>query len=145
DARGTRLAFASGTQAKLWEVASGKELDSWDIPEGLVDQLAFHPDGKLLLFRLETRDNLPPFGHVPWRDHPRVCRIRHLPSRQPPKMLKEIPDFNRHVLTAAMPADGSYIVVEGLGGPDGKRHMIKVYEGLTGKELGTLPASRKEP
>jgi eukaryotic-like serine/threonine-protein kinase len=142
DARGTRLAFASGTQAKLWAVGSGEELDSWDLPAGLVDRLAFRPDGQLLLFRVETRDNRKDFRR---NGQPLVCRIRNLPSRKPPELVKEIEEFNGGVLNAAMPADGSYIVVEGRGGPGGNRHAIKVYEGPTGKELGTLPASRTKP
>src|SRR5262249_5253527 len=80
NADSTRMAFVSGTRATLWEVASGKVLDSWDLPWGLVERLAFHPDGKLLLLRTETRDNEPPFGHVPWKVHPRVCRLRDLKS-----------------------------------------------------------------
>jgi hypothetical protein len=145
DANGRRLAYSSGTQAKLWDVASGKELESWDLPAGLVDQLAFHPDGKLLLFRVETHDSQPAFGNFPWKAHPRVCRLRNLTAGGKSELLAKLEEFNRRVLSAAMPADGSYVVVEGLGGPDGKRHIIKIFEPLTGKELAALPANRKEP
>ncbi len=143
DAKSTRFAFAAGTQARLWDVVSGKQVASWELPPGLADRLAFQPDGSLLLFRMETRDGKPPYGEeFPWKAHPRVCPLRRLAAGTTPVTLAEIDTFNQGVSTAAMSADGSFVVVEGRGGPDGKRHAVKVFDGRTGKELHTLAANQ---
>jgi eukaryotic-like serine/threonine-protein kinase len=138
DASGRQLAAASGTGARLWEVVSAKELGSWNLPWGLADRLAFDAKGRLLLFRVETVDGQPPFGNVPWRQHPRVCRIRNLLGPDPARPLAEIHDFNRAVLDAAVTPNGSFFVATGRGGPDGKQRTLRVYDGLTGKEHGSL-------
>ncbi len=139
---GNRFAFVTGRQAKMWEVASGRELGSWDLPPGLTDRLAFRSDDKLVLFRMETASGLPPFGQVSWREHPRVSRIRHLTLPKQIKLVAKIEEFKKHVFTAAISPDGSYIVAAGLGGPDGKHRTVRIYDGTTGKEVGTLPLDR---
>src|SRR5439155_25850058 len=103
----TRLAFAGGQEAKLWEVASGRVLDTWKLPEGLVNALAFHSSGKLLLFRVETKDGkLPPFSGAPPDKHPRVCRIYELGPQL--TKLGEILEFNWYVEPSIASPDGSY-------------------------------------
>jgi WD40 repeat protein len=142
-ADGGLFAFATGTRAKLWETASGKELDSWALPMGLVDRLAFDAAGRLLLFRVETRDEKPPYGRGPedWRKHPRVCRIRHLRQGEDARELARIDVFNRHVQTAGLSPDGRHLVVQGIGGADGQQHSLRVFAVATGEELARLPLS----
>jgi serine/threonine protein kinase/WD40 repeat protein len=138
---GTRLAFAGGKEAKLWEVTSGRELGTWKLPEGLVNALAFHPSDKLLLFRVETKEGkLGPFYMAPPDQHPRVCRIHELGS-QPTKPL-EIFTFNWHVEYSLAAPDGSYFVASGLSGLGGKDEMVGVFDGLTGRTIWSLPAKR---
>jgi len=61
-----RRACVSCRGAVLRDVARGQEIRHWDLPPGLVNQLAFHATGKLLLFRAETEamrrspDSCPP-------------------------------------------------------------------------------------
>jgi serine/threonine protein kinase/WD40 repeat protein len=133
---GRQLAFATWQSARLWDLASGKTLRSWVLPPGFVDQLAFRPDGKLLSFRVETRDGRA----APSRKHPGVCRIRDLLAADPHKPLAEKADFSRKVFCAAAAPDGSYFMAEGLGGPEGKDSSIKVFDGLTGTVLWSEPA-----
>jgi hypothetical protein len=142
-ADGGLFAFATGTRAKLWETASGKELDSWALPMGLVDRLAFDADGRLLLFRAETRDEKPPFGRGPddWRKHPRVCRIRHLRRGKAAEELARIEVFNRHVQAAILTPDGRHVVVQGIGGADGQQQSLRVFAVPGGQELARLPVS----
>src|SRR5207237_767448 len=132
----------TGRQAKMWEIASGRELASWNLPPGLTDRLAFRSADELVLFRMETADGLPPFGEVSPRAHPRVCRIRHLAQPKAIKLVAEIKTFNTYVFAAAMSPDGSTIVAAGLGGPDGKQCSLRVFDGSSGKEVSTLPQER---
>jgi WD40 repeat protein len=95
---GGRLACSASGGAKLWEVDSGKELRSWtNLPPSLQDTLAFHPAGRLLLFRMETRGGKAAPYNTSSRDHPRVCRIRDLLSTKPYEPIGVIEDFNWHV------------------------------------------------
>jgi WD40 repeat protein len=135
-ADGRRFAFSTETAAKLWDLDTGKEIRAWSLPPGLQDTLAFHPSGKLLLFRYETRDmKRGPTNEAPPRDHPRVCRVRDLLGPEPTKAIAEISTFNWHVYEITAPDDGRYFVVFGLSGAEGERRMIAILEGITGKEL----------
>jgi WD40 repeat protein len=137
-----RFAFAAGNSARLWEVETGKEVGSWGLPWGLVDRLAFQADGKLLLFRVETEHNVPPFGNVDWRRHPRVCRIRNLATGGRPEPLAEIKTFACHVDSAVLSRDGQHVVVQGLGA-DGEP-TIRMYATLTDKELKKIEQKRPD-
>ena len=130
----------------MWAVESASELGTWDLPPGLVEMLAFRTNDELVLFRMETVDNQPPFREVPWREHPRVCRLRHLAGPMQVKFVAAIHEdgFNRGVSTAVFSPDGSYIVAVGQGGPDGERRSIRIYDGTSGKEVGTLPVYKTD-
>ncbi len=143
---GDRFAFSTGTTAKLWDVVTGKENDSWRLPPGLCDRLAFDATGtKMLLVRVETDNGeLAPLDNVPWKEHPRVFRAYDLLSPARATVLVAIKEFNKRVVTAAVPPDGSYFVVEGIhDGADGLRNTIKAFGGRTGKELWSIPVKRK--
>jgi WD40 repeat protein len=132
DPAGRQLAFCTGRQAVLWDIATGAELRRWDLPPGLVDVLAFPAADRLLLFRTETRDGMPPLSDFPPDDHPRVCRLRNLLAADPGP-IRELGDFNRGVHCAAAPADGRYFVVEGQSGnAANRRQAILALDGTTG-------------
>jgi WD40 repeat protein len=132
---GGRFACSAGGGARLWEVDSGKVLRSWtNLPPSLLDTLAFHPEGKLLLFRMETRGGKAAPYNTSWREHPRVCRLRDLLGKKPEEPIKEIEAFNRHVFETVAASDGSYFVAEGLGGPDGKDRSVRAFAWATGRE-----------
>jgi WD40 repeat protein len=136
DRDGRRLAFATSGRAVLWDRDSGSTLRTWDLPDSLQDTLAFHPSGKLILGRLETKDGLRgPYSNAPPRDYPRVYRVRDLLGPDPVKPILELDEFNWHVFDSAAAPDGRYFVVDGKGGPDGEKRIVKVFEPLTGKML----------
>jgi serine/threonine protein kinase/WD40 repeat protein len=139
------LVFASHCHAKLWDIATGKELRSWQFGPGLSDFLTFDPSATLLSFRVETRDGKePPFTEFSWTKHPRVCRIRDLKGTKA-RLIKELWDFNKHVYYRVGTTDGKYIVVEGEGdSPAGLARSVKVFHGLTGKELVSIPSRRTQ-
>jgi hypothetical protein len=144
-ADGTRFAFCAGQEAKLWDVASGRELRTWHLLPGMVDHLGFHPSGKLLLFRMETRDGkVVPYDPSSRREHPRVCRIRDLLGADPLKPFAEIDEFNEHVYLAAASLDGAYFVAEGthLDGAE-RRRSIRAFDGPTGKEVWSIPVPKQ--
>jgi serine/threonine protein kinase/WD40 repeat protein len=133
-----RLACASWREAVLWDVATGREVRRWkDLPPGLVNKLAFHATGKLLLFREETEDmKHSPDSSAHPKDHPRVCRIRDLFAKDPNEPLAVLRDLNWHVFGMVSPSDGSYFVVTGIHVSGDKREsQVIVYDGITGKRL----------
>lgn len=132
---GRRLAFSAGREAKLWDLTSGNVLGAWSLPPGLVDNLGFHPSGRLLLSRVETRDGkLGPYSNAHPLQHPRVLRIRDLAAPQPLAPLAEVANFNWHVFCAATTRNGEILAVEGLqvDGAD-RRRIVGVFDGLTGQ------------
>jgi WD40 repeat protein len=141
---GRRIAFSSGREASLWDLATGEPLRTWKLFPGLVDQMAFPEANRLLLYRVETESGeLGPFGMVSPRQHPRVCRIRDLLGPEPKKPLAEIRDCNWAVYHGCCSPDGKYYALEGRAGSPGKfTRVANLYEGLTGKKLGALPSQR---
>jgi WD40 repeat protein/tRNA A-37 threonylcarbamoyl transferase component Bud32 len=137
DPAGTRLAFCTGREARLWDLATGEPSRSWPVPPGLVDLLAYPAADRLLLFRMETRDR----QHGPEESrpdqNPRVCRLRNLLEPGPGgKVLKELPDFNWHVHNAAATPDGRCFIIEGIDfGPGGKQQSVVAVDGTTGARL----------
>jgi hypothetical protein len=100
--------------------------------------------GRLLLFRAETETGeLGPFGPVDPIKYPRVCRVRDLLGADPKKPVAEIRDCNLGVMGTECSPDGKYYVIEGLGGSrDHVTRIANLYEGPTGKKLGTLPTQK---
>jgi serine/threonine protein kinase/WD40 repeat protein len=131
------FAICAGTEARLWDVASGEERKSWPLPPGLVDCMAFQPSGKLVLLRMETKDGKRlPASDAPPEQFPRVCRLRELPMDGPPKQLAVKDEFNLHVFLMAAPPDGSFFVVTGVEGRQKPyQRAIRVWGASDGKEL----------
>jgi WD40 repeat protein len=132
---GSRFAYSAGTTSKLWETTKGRELDSWKLPPGLVDLMAFQPDGKLLLFRIERKSGkvAPHDPSVKSKDDPIVGRIRNLlgPTREKP--IAVLTPNPKKVTNAVGWADGGQLILEvQAAGPQKK---LEAYDGLTGKEL----------
>jgi WD40 repeat protein len=136
--QGERLAFSASRKAKMWNIESGVELNSWGLWPGGVDVLSFPDDDHLLLLRMETLDGRrAPDRDAPPAEHPRVCRIRNLLSLDSlAKPIAEIPDFNWHVFTAAATRDGRVFVVKGQRGDNNEQStLIKAFDGFAGNTL----------
>jgi len=142
DEKGKRLAFSTYKYAKLYDLENGEQIKKWDLPPGVEDKLAYHPSGKMLLFRVETKGGkAPPFKNDPVKE-PRVCRIRDLFGPHPLEPLATILDFNLRTYTTGISADASYYAVEGRSGaPDSERRWFRAYEGTTGKLLWEKPST----
>jgi serine/threonine protein kinase/WD40 repeat protein len=145
---GKQVAFSTGNKhrgvARLWEVGSGQKLRSWDdLPPSLHDHLCFHPSGKLLLFRVETKEGkLPPFREVPWKTNPRVCRLRDLLATDPGEPLWEKEEFKRRISSTIMTPDGRYIAADGSCNADNNSRSVKLWDALTGEEKWSIPCAR---
>jgi serine/threonine protein kinase/WD40 repeat protein len=142
-ADGSRFACAAGDQTRLWDTASGAQLNTWHLPPGREDILAFHPSGALLLFRAENAQQPPPFDEDEDSSTTILIRIRNLLASAPLTPVAEITEFNRHLLAAAAATNGSYFVADGIHeGPDGRRRSVRGFDGLTGAELWSLSSQR---
>jgi serine/threonine protein kinase/WD40 repeat protein len=144
-AKGNRLAVATEWGARLWDTASGKEVQTWELPPGLCNQLAFGPEGKLLLIRVETPDeNVGPWTQADISVYPRICRVRDLMAPRPREARPEIRFFNVHVHDIALAPDGRSFAVDGLSGaPGSARRAVKVYDPLSGDVLWSTGALAK--
>ncbi len=144
---GRRLAYSAGREASLWDVATGEPIKTWRLAEGLSDRLAFAEANRLLLFRVETetgRGDQDRSGRSTRRNvSPR------LPGAGPARPLTPSGRSRRSgtatcmSFTSACSPDGKYYVVgEGPGrlARASVTRIANLYEGPTGRELGTLPA-----
>jgi hypothetical protein len=137
-ADGRHFAFCSGTEARLWEVATGRALACWsDLPPGLVDELAFTPKGDLLLFRSEKDDRVDKDGR-----HPRLCRLRELRRVGPRRELLALDRFSVRALCAAASSDGRWFAVEGIGSNrGGKFQELCVIDGWNARVCWSQPVT----
>jgi serine/threonine protein kinase/WD40 repeat protein len=136
-----RFAFASGDGAKLWDVQTGVEIRSWDLPSGFLDQMAFPAPDRLLLVRQESVDSrFPPMGPNDPDRSPRVCRVRDLLGAEPTKPLIEFKDFPRDSQVIMLTPDGQQVIVEGLEveGREIKWRAIKMFDTRAGTEQWSL-------
>jgi WD40 repeat protein len=138
---GREIAFAGGKAARCWDLQTGKETGTWDLPyEGLQDALAFPSPDVLLSFRVETRQGVPPFSGNPFEKYPRVCRIRNLRGRAWQTAVAEITGFNRGVFKArACPDESCFAVFGPQDDAGGSRRVVKVFDARTGGERFSRP------
>jgi WD40 repeat protein len=134
-----QFAFCAGTQATVWATASGQISQTWPLPPGLCDVLTWHEPKKLLLFRGETVDGVPPYGNDATK-HPRVCVLRNLRGESSTKPLFTFPDFNWHLWNATAPESGRFFIVLGERS-QGKTRTIQAaaYDSRSGTNLWTIP------
>jgi hypothetical protein len=112
---GRTLAYASGQDATLWDLATGRKLDSWHLPMGLIDCLGFGPSGQLRLFRHETKQGTkPPVRGVSHQEFPRVGRFRELLPGGAMRTVGEITRYNRGLRWCDAPSDLGFVVVRGV-------------------------------
>jgi serine/threonine protein kinase/WD40 repeat protein len=136
---GRRFAYSSGEAARLWDVASGDERERWQLPPGMTDALVFHPDGPLLLFRVESPDK----KHYPRPDGQDVCRLRALRDKGIADTIAEKVDF-QDVAHLEVALGGRAFVGQGKATRAGRPvHLIKLFDGLTGGVGGEYEAPLK--
>ena len=142
DPTARRLACSGHEHATLWDLETGRLLQTWKLRPGLQDKLAFHGPDQLFLFRVETRDGVPPFTS-PYhpREHPRVYRLYNLLGTSPLRPVKEIGDHEWGCFGIHTPADGRFLLAEGLSLKDGRTvRSFVAYDGRTGETLWSMPS-----
>ena len=136
---GRRLAFSTGSEARMWDLDSGNVLKRWKLPPGLVDVLAFDSQWQLFSFRMETADaqRMPDSSAHP-NEFPRVSRIRRLPLQGRARLITEHKAHSWRVRTAAADLQGRYFVADRDQGPEAKGRTIQAYQTATGKLLWSI-------
>jgi serine/threonine protein kinase/WD40 repeat protein len=143
DATGSRFACSAGRGAKLWDVATGRELGAWRLPAGGKDALTFHPSGALLSFRREEESATPATSTEVGQSGSAVCRIRNLLGPKPETPLATMDEFNRHLLDTLVTADGETFIAEGVHqSGDGQRRSVRAYDSITGAERWAISSTR---
>jgi WD40 repeat protein len=110
NADASQFAFMAGTNAMLFNVASGSLEEAWQMPPGHVDELAFDSHGKLLAFHLESAH--PRAAEF---SKPTVAHVWELGSGGRRRCILELPEFNSTVRSATLATDGSFAVLGGIG------------------------------
>jgi WD40 repeat protein len=126
--RGDQLAFCAGRQAKVWDVHTGVELDSWVLPSGQLDMLGFFDQNHLLLFRAESR----------------ICKIRRLLPHGTTELIAEISDFSLGVLDGIAFRNGEQFIVRGVEGSEAeRRESVKAFDAFSGKLVWSFVSTRR--
>jgi WD40 repeat protein len=143
DTSSRRLAVSAYENATLWDTEGGRLLQAWKLPPGLDAGIAFHGQDRLMLFRKETRDRVPPFSSNPAGDHPRVYRLYDLLRKAAATPVAEIGDHDAGCFGTVMPADGRFIVADGINLKEGRKGRTFIaYDMSSGKALWSMPAPR---
>ena len=103
-----RFTFSAGTEARCWDITTGRMEHSWKLHPGLGDRLTFLTPDQVLLVRFETRqgDQMPGGGADP-RKFPRVVRCYKLSELGPVKPITEIDDLALGITHACLSGDGA--------------------------------------
>jgi len=123
DSRAERFAFASWHEACLYDMATGKTLRRWPLPDGFWDQLQFDETGRLLLLRRER----------PGEDHARRWRLYQLGDSETPTLLHEQSDRSWETYGLALAPGGKrFLAWDNVGSPP--NGVLRAYD-MEGKEL----------
>lgn len=141
DPANKRVAFASHRRARMWEIATGRELGSWDLPVALGDRLVFRGDSQLMLARVETSDPaVPPYGSDPDR-YPRSCATYDLLGKNPTAPIQRIRELNRMIARIALAPDGRTVVLDGYAGSkDHAVRSVNAFDLASGARLWSVPS-----
>jgi len=130
DSRAERFAFASWHEACLYDMATGKTLRRWALPDGFWDQLQFDETGRLLLLRREDPD----------KDHATRWRLYQLGDQETPRLLHEQSDRSWRTYGLALaPGGRRFLVWERPGNPT--KGVLRAYD-TEGRELWRASSAR---
>ena len=124
DASGDRFAFATGREARLYDLGTGAVLQRWSLADGMADQLQSDDRGRLLLLRRERASK------------PRrwIWRLLELAESAHPILLHEQTETNWSALDMAFPAGGNRFLVWN-GWPAETRQIIRAIDATSGREV----------
>jgi WD40 repeat protein len=119
-----QFAFASGREARLYDLANGRVLQRWSLNQGVSNQLQFDPAGDLFLLRREP----VPDGRI-W-----VWRLQNLGTSPTPELLHEQVDRIWSAEGVALsPRAEQFMILS--GGPKGEARILHTYDLKSGREL----------
>lgn len=131
---GDRLAFSAGREAGEWDLRTGRRLRRWVLPKGLHDQLAYHPDGGLYLFRKEY-DGDPDAAVTPQLGVLRDLRPGSwLGPVLPPRLVLRTDAFRNRLRMVQVSSNGRYFVAYGEWADTGPTVAV-AYDAATGQVL----------
>jgi WD40 repeat protein len=141
DPAAVRLACAGGTEAILWDLATGRRLNHWQLPSGLQDALAFEAAGRQLWsVRCETETGVPPYSEYDFRQHRRIYPVRNLLGPEPTKALTAIPSADDHIKGIVMTPDARAVVLNTWRKLDGgEQHTVRAFSLPSGTDLWRQP------
>ena len=123
DSGAARFAFASLHEACLYDMATGKTLRRWPLPDGFWDQLEFDKTGRLVLLRRER----------PGGDHGRRWRLYELGDSEQPTPLREQEDRSWETYGLALaPGGRRFLVWDTFANPTNA--VLRAYD-TEGREL----------
>ncbi len=126
DATGNRFAFATGREARLYDLRTGIVLKKWTLAAGLSDQLQYDATGHLLLLRRERAS----------ARRPSIWRLYELGAAQRPVLVHEQPrgaDWRADV--TALPFGARRFIVCDGDATGRSRRLIHAYDTASGREL----------
>lgn len=94
DAAGTRFGFASGHEARLYDLPSGATLEKWALPGGFAEELQFDSKGQLFLARRQKSPEYP----NNWR-----WTLYALPSGKPALPVQQQTDLSYRTISFLFP------------------------------------------
>ena len=123
DASGNGLAFATGHEACLYDLATGSVTDAWQLATGWSDQLQFNARARLLLLRRERAGETQA-----WR-----WRLYELGTSRSLVLLHQQKETNWSVRDLAFVPGGEQFLVWD-DGSSGARQAIRVLDVASGRE-----------
>ncbi len=128
------LAFVSGREARRYDLASGRTLDSWSLPDGLADSLCYRGLNDILLIRRE----LGPDG-----SKPTTWKLRQLLTASPPILLAKQMDEDWRTFDTAFVDEGrAFLIVSAQR--QGALREIRSYDVASGVERWRVHSERKD-
>jgi WD40 repeat protein len=133
---GRRLAVLAGPVFQLRDVDSGRDIRTWTLPPAVMDLVAFHPSGKLIVARAETlHGRRTPVGNDDPND-PTVFKLRLCTEAGDMQRATEVIRLTGNLHYVGIGPDGSYFVLRGSEKDGlGEHWWVKVFDGLTGEEV----------
>jgi serine/threonine protein kinase/WD40 repeat protein len=143
---GRSFAVAAGSEARMWELETGKCV-TWQLPPGLLDTLFFDVTGKrLFLFRMESADSSEVPDRAPFLGRvPQIGRMRDLLASDLRRTGRTSPAwesrfFRARIFQTAVTDDGRFILVCGESETFGQGGTLKGFECASGREVFSTPS-----
>ncbi len=127
DAGGDRFAFATATNACLYDLTTGAVERRWSLADGAADQLEFDGQVRPLLLRRERPSEAP-------GEQRRIWRLYELGSSKKPTLLCWQTDTNWYAQEMLFQPGGKRFVVWN-GGNKGTNRIVRVFDVKDGREV----------